>query len=82
MAGSVEDREMLLFGLEKRATALHLSEGNSIISRRFACNGGHKKKTTYKRMNLSWFHMHSTSKQIVLESPGCSGFEALSIVIK
>ena len=26
VAGSVENREMLLFGLEKRATALHLRE--------------------------------------------------------
>ncbi len=24
---------------------------------------------------MGWVHMHSTSKRIELESPGCSGFE-------
>ena len=33
-----------------------------------------EKKWT-KCNNASWIHMHTTSKQIGLESPGCSGFE-------
>ena len=43
----------------------------------FVINGGEKK--LYKCKNASWVHMHTTSKLIELESPGCSGFEDLSI---
>ena len=30
----------------------------------------------------SWVHMSTTSERIELESPGCSGFEALKIVFQ
>ena len=28
-----------------------------------------------KKRQVGWVHMHTTSKQIELKSPGCSGFE-------
>ena len=33
------------------------------------------KKKRYKCKNASWVHMHTTSKRIELETPGCSGVE-------
>ena len=36
----------------------------------------------YKMTQVGWVHMHTTSKQIELESSGCSGFENISISIK
>ena len=32
-----------------------------------------------KMTSASWVHMHTTSQQIELGSPGCLGFEDLSI---
>ena len=39
-------------------------------------------KKRCKRDNANWVHMDTTIKQIVLESPRCSCFEALSISFK
>ena len=33
----------------------------------------------YKCNNVNWVHKHTTSKRMELESPGCLGYEALSI---